>query len=49
MLNWILIASLYLAGMGLMTLVGMVGSAGEAFRRWGESVSRREHAVSPLA
>jgi hypothetical protein len=42
MVNWILIASLYLLGMGVLTLLGGLGSAGEAMQRWGESVSRHE-------
>jgi hypothetical protein len=47
MWTWILIASLYLLGMGLFRLLGGLGSAGEAFRRWGESVSHRERTLSP--
>jgi hypothetical protein len=37
MWNWILIGSLYVLGMGVMTLLGGLGSAGEAMQRWGES------------
>jgi hypothetical protein len=47
MLNWIIIVSLYALGMGLWALLGGLSSAGEAFRRWGESVSQRERSLSP--
>jgi hypothetical protein len=49
MWNWILIGSLYLLGMGTFRLLGGLGAAGEAFRRWGSSVSHRERQVSPSA
>jgi hypothetical protein len=39
MTGWILIAVLYLVGMGFFGLVGGFGSAGEAFRRWGRASS----------
>jgi hypothetical protein len=47
MWNWILIVTLYLLGMGVFRLLGGLGAAGEAFRRWGASASRREPQVSP--
>ncbi len=39
MYQWITIAVLYLAGFGLFGLIGGMSSAGEAFRRWGETAS----------
>jgi hypothetical protein len=42
MWNWILIGSLYVLGMGVLTLLGGLGSAGEALQRWGEFVSRHK-------
>jgi hypothetical protein len=42
MWNWILIAALYALGMGFFSLIGGLRAAGDAFRRWGESSSRRE-------
>jgi hypothetical protein len=39
MVGWILIAVLYLVGIGLFRFVGGVGSAGEAFQRWGRASS----------
>lgn len=47
MWNWILIATLYLLGIGAFRLLGGLGAAGEAFRRWGASVTPRERQVSP--
>jgi hypothetical protein len=42
MWNLTLFVLLYLLGMGFLTLLGGLGAAGEAMRRWGESVSRNE-------
>ena len=42
MWNWLLIGLLYLLGMGVLILLGGLGSAGEAMQRWGEAVSRHE-------
>jgi hypothetical protein len=48
MWNWIMIAALYLLGMGFFALVGGVRAAGDAFRRWGESAShRRRRQLTP--
>jgi hypothetical protein len=47
MWNWILIVGLYAFGMGFFSLLGGVRSAGDAFRRWGESVSHGEQSLSP--
>jgi hypothetical protein len=49
MLSWIAIVLLYVLGMGMLRLLGGVGAAGEAFRRWGESASLREQGTSPSA
>ena len=46
MWNWILIAALYALGMGFFSLLGGLSSAGDAFRRWGESATRRERVLS---
>jgi hypothetical protein len=47
MSNWIVIVLLYLVDMGLLGLIGGLGSAAEAFRRWGASASVREQGLSP--
>jgi hypothetical protein len=47
MWNWIMVAALYLLGMGFFALVGGVRAAGDAFRRWGESASHRRRRLSP--
>jgi hypothetical protein len=39
MTQWIIIVVLYGLGMGLFSLLGGLSSAGEAFRRWGESAT----------
>jgi hypothetical protein len=49
MWNWILIVSLYLLGMGLLGVLGGLGSAGDAIRNWGESASGRERSPSPCS
>ncbi len=49
MWNWIIIGLLYLLGMGLLTLIGGLGSAGEAFRRWGESAADHGRTLSPTS
>jgi hypothetical protein len=41
MWSWIMIAGLYALGMGFLALLGGVRAAGDAFRRWGETVSQR--------
>ena len=46
MLEWIVIIALYLAGMGFFRLLGGVGAAGEALRRWGESASAARRRAS---
>ena len=40
-------ALLYLLGMGMFALLGGLGAAGEAFRRWGEATARRRRTPSP--
>lgn len=42
MLNWLLIGSLYMLGMGILALLGGLGSAGEALQRWGKFASRHK-------
>jgi hypothetical protein len=49
MWSWIAIALLYALGMGMLHLLGGVGAAGEAFRRWGESAALRQQSTSPSA
>jgi hypothetical protein len=38
--NVIVFISLYLLGLGLFQLLGGLGAAAEAFKRWGEARSR---------
>ena len=45
-MQWVVIAVLYVLGFGLLGLLGGLSSAGEAFRRWGESAARRERATA---
>ncbi len=49
MWNWIMVGSLYLLGMGIFSLLGGLGAAGEALQRWGESVAHHKRTVSPRA
>lgn len=37
--EWIVTVVLYLVGIGLFRLLGGVGAAGDAVRRWGEAAS----------
>jgi hypothetical protein len=46
MWTWIMIAALYVSGMGVLSLLGGVRAAGDAFRNWGESASQRGRSVS---
>ena len=46
-MTWIGIALLYLLGMGLFGWLGGIGSAADAFSRWGRATAeRRRDAVS---
>jgi hypothetical protein len=47
MWNWIMIAALYLVGMGFFALLGGLRAASDALRRWGESSSQRAECSSP--
>jgi hypothetical protein len=47
MWSWIIIGALYLLGMGILNLLGGLGSAGEAFRQWGESHAAKKRHLSP--
>jgi hypothetical protein len=47
MWNWVVIVGCYAFGAGFFRLIGGVGAAGEAMRRWGASESvRRADRVS---
>jgi hypothetical protein len=48
MLSWIVIAALYLFGMGFFSLLGGLGGAAEALERWGSDCSsiRGRHSAS---
>jgi hypothetical protein len=46
MWTWIITGGLYVFGMGMLSLLGGVHAAGDAFRRWGESASHRERSLS---
>jgi len=41
MTGWIVVGILYVLGMSFFRLIGGIGSAGEAFRRWGASTAAR--------
>ncbi len=45
MTDWIVVAVLYLFGMGVFRMLGGISAAGQALRRWGRSSSdlRRVH------
>jgi hypothetical protein len=46
MVQWMIIALLYAFGMGIFSLLGGLSSAGEAFRRWGESAAAKRDRVT---
>jgi hypothetical protein len=46
MLDWIVIAVLYVAGIGFFHLIGGVESAGEALKQWGHAYAERKRAGS---
>jgi hypothetical protein len=46
MLQWLIIGLLYALGFGFFGLIGGLGSAGEAFRSWGESAAARRGRAS---
>jgi hypothetical protein len=39
MKDWIVVAALYLFGMGVFRLLGGIGAASEALRKWGRASS----------
>jgi hypothetical protein len=48
MVEWILIGVLYVASIAFFRLIGGVGSAGDALRRWGNSHAERQRARNRL-
>jgi hypothetical protein len=44
MSQWIVVAVLYVLGMGCFHLLGGLGAAGEAFSRWGRAVAGSDRA-----
>jgi hypothetical protein len=48
MLDWIVIGVLYITGIAFFRLIGGIGSAGEAFRRWGAAHGERQRARNRL-
>jgi hypothetical protein len=46
MTSWIVVIVLYVLGMGFFHLLGGLGAAAEAFRRWGESTAARKRPAS---
>ena len=49
MWEWLLIAVLYLVPIVFFRLIGGVGSAEEALRRWGEATARRKRPLPPVS
>ena len=48
MWGWVVIAVLYVLGIGFFRWLGGIGAAADAIQRWGHSVGRRRgHAHSP--
>jgi hypothetical protein len=47
MVQWTIIVLLYAFGMGAFGLLGGLSSAGEAFRRWGESAAAKRDRATP--
>ncbi|HEY2936564.1 MAG TPA: hypothetical protein VGJ25_08180 [Gaiellaceae bacterium] len=43
--TWIVVGVLYVLGIGFFHLLGGIGSAGDAVRRWGEASSTRRRAA----
>jgi hypothetical protein len=46
MWSWIITFGLYAFGMSVLCLLGGVGAAGDAFRKWGETAARHHRASS---
>jgi hypothetical protein len=46
MWGWILIAVLYVLGMGFFHWLGGIGAAGEAIQRWGHATAERKRRTS---
>ena len=46
MWSWIITFGLYALGMSVLCLLGGVGAAGDAFRKWGETAARHHRASS---
>lgn len=49
MWSWIVVAALYVIGMGLFHMLGGLASAAEALRAWGEAASRSRGRVASSA
>jgi hypothetical protein len=48
MWQWIVVIALYLFGIGIFRLLGGIGAASEALRRWGQATAlKRRDRVSP--
>ena len=48
MWSWIITFVLYALGMSVLCMLGGVGAAGDAFRKWDET-SARNHRASPVS
>ena len=47
MWSWLVIAGLYVAGMGFFHWLGGLGAAADAFQRWGHTVGARRRRPAP--
>jgi hypothetical protein len=48
MFDWIVIGLLYVAGIAFFRLIGGIGAAGDAMRRWGGAYAERQRARNRL-
>jgi hypothetical protein len=46
MWGWVLVAVLYVAGIGFFQWLGGIGAAAEAMRQWGQASAERRRRVS---
>jgi hypothetical protein len=48
MWSWLLIAALYVLGIGFFRWLGGVGAAGDAISRWGRATAERKRAAGSV-
>jgi hypothetical protein len=48
MFDWIVVGVLYISGIAFFRLIGGLGAAGDAFRKWGGAYAERQRARNRL-